>query len=182
MPDLGNYVQYRGKLSRPRNSRPTCGVRNRNTRTGPKLPRVSQLDQRKDDPRSEGIVVCPVGVCLTRQSSAGPIAIPRRTRIGSANAHNSVRYLNPPADWSVTNLAVQFRVGILPKRRTRPGSRDIVDFRADGTCLGEWFKEIKKRTHLTRLGLRPNIRSLFVTRGLLWIQLPCSTAYPALCV
>src|SRR5437773_1641768 len=120
------------------------------------------------------------GFCLIRQSSAAPIAIPRRTRIASVNAHNSVRYLNRPVDWSVTNLAVQFRLGILPKRRSRPGSRDIVNLRADGTCLVEWFKKIGSERHLTLLGLRAHIRSLFVTRGFLRRQLPCSTPDPGL--
>ena len=83
----------------------------------------------------ETIVACTIGFCLIRQSSADQIAISRRTRIASVNAHNSVRYLNRPVDWSVTNLAVQFRLGILPKRRSRPGSPDSVDLRADGTCL-----------------------------------------------
>jgi hypothetical protein len=146
--------------------------------------RAARLSIRSPQRRSaiEGIVACPVGLCLTRQSSVVPIAIPRRTRIGSVNAHNSVRYLNRPVDWSVANLALQFWLGILPKRRSRPDSRDIVDLGADGTCLVEWFKEIRSESHLTLLGLRANIRSLFVTRGLLRRQLPCSTAYPALCV
>jgi hypothetical protein len=95
----------------------------------------SQPDQRSGDPHFDTIVACTIGFCLIRQSSAGPIAIPGQTRIGSVNAHNSVCYFNHCVDRSVTNLAVQFRLGILPKRRSRPGSPDIVDLRADGTCL-----------------------------------------------
>ena len=96
---------------------------------------ASQADQRSGDPRFEAMVACTIGFCLIKQSSAGPIAIPRPTRIGSVDAHNSVHYFNRPVDRSVTNLAIQFRLGILPKRRTRPGSRDIIDLRADGTRL-----------------------------------------------
>ena len=84
-----------------------------------------------------------IGFCLIRQSSADPIAIPRRTRIGSINAHNSVRYFDRPVDWSLANLAVQFRLGILPKRCSGPDSRDIIDLRADETYLAEWFRKIR---------------------------------------
>jgi hypothetical protein len=104
---------------------------------------VDSASQRSGDPRFETIVAYTIGFCLIRQSSADPIAMPRRTRIGLANAHNSVRYFNRPVDRSVTNLAVQFRLGILPKRRSRPGSRDIVDLRADGTCLAEYPKSLR---------------------------------------
>jgi hypothetical protein len=96
---------------------------------------VDSASQRSGDPHFETIVVCTIGFCLIRQSSVGPIAITGWTRIGSVNAHNSVCYFNHCVDRSVTNLAIQFRLGILPKRRSRPGSRDIVDLRADGTCL-----------------------------------------------
>jgi len=157
-----------------------CGVRNPNTTTA-KRQRVSTRSTQRHS-HFETIVACTIGFCLIRQSSAGPIAIPRRARIGSVDAHNSVRYFNRPVDRSVTNLAIQFRLGILPKRRSRPGSRDIVDLRADGTCLVEWFKGIESERHLTLLGLRANIRSLFVTRCLLRGQLPCSTSYPGLWV
>jgi hypothetical protein len=143
---------------------------------------ASQQDHRSGDPHFETIVACTIGFCLIRQSSADPIAILRRTRIGWVNAHNSVRYINRPVDWSVTNLAVQFRLGVLPKRRSRPDSRDIVDLRADGTRLVESFKKIRSERHLTLLGLRANFRSLIVTRGLCRTQLSCSRAYPALCV
>jgi hypothetical protein len=69
---------------------------------------------RSGEPHFKIIVACTIGFCLIRQSSADPIAVPRRTRIGSVNAHNSVRYFNRPVDRSVTNLAIQFRLGILP--------------------------------------------------------------------
>ena len=94
---------------------------------------------------------CALGLCPIRQSSVVPIAIPRRTRIGSFYAHNSVDYFNRPVNRSVTNLAVQFRLGILPKRRSRSGSRDIVDLCADGTCLSERFKEIGSERHVPLL-------------------------------
>ena len=85
--------------------------------------------------RFETSVASTIRFCLIRQSSAGPIAIPRRTRIGSVNAHNSVRYFNRPVDRSLTNLAIQFRLGILPKRRTRLDSSNIIDSGARGTDL-----------------------------------------------
>jgi len=125
---------------------------------------VDSASQRSSDPHFDTIVACTIGFCLIRQSSAGPIAIPRRTRIGSVNAHNSVRYFNRRVDRSITNLAIQFRLGILPKRRSRPGSPDTVDLRTDGTCLAEYSKSLR------------HSRSPF--RG----QLPCSTAYPELWV
>jgi hypothetical protein len=105
----------------------------------------------RDNRRLYYRILSAIGFCLIRQSSAGPIAIPRQTKIGSVNAHNSVHYFNRPVDRSVTNLAIQFRLGILPKRRSRPGSRDIVDFCADGTCLSRMFKEIESERHLTVL-------------------------------
>ena len=58
-----------------------CGVRNLIAQSPNDS--ASQLDQRSGDPRFETIVACTIGFCLIRQSSAGPIAIPRRTRIGS---------------------------------------------------------------------------------------------------
>src|SRR6266487_3755189 len=105
----------------------------------------------RDNRRLYYRILSAIGFCLIRQSSAGPIAIPRRTRIGSLNAHNSVYYFNNSVDRSVTNLAVQFWLGILPKRRPRSGSRDIVDLCADGTCLSERFKEIGSERHVPLL-------------------------------
>ena len=52
---------------------------------------ASQADQRSGDPRFETMVACTIGFCLIKQSSAGPIAIPRPTRIGSVDAHNMNR-------------------------------------------------------------------------------------------
>jgi hypothetical protein len=91
---------------------------------------------------SRQIIAWIIEFCLIRQSSVVPIAIPRRTRIGSVNAHDSVHYFNRPVDRSITNLAVQFRLGILPKWRPGLATFDIVDLRADGTRLSERFKEI----------------------------------------
>ncbi len=62
-------------------------------------------------------------------------AIPQRARIGSARAHNSNNY----SDYSVTrrsaDLAVQRRLGLLPKRRIRTCSVDCSDPLANGTAL-----------------------------------------------
>jgi hypothetical protein len=52
-----------------------------------------------------------------------------------SHGHNSVDHSNPSVNWGVTSLAVQFRVGILAKRRIRPDSFDRNYPRADGTHL-----------------------------------------------
>src|SRR5437762_12940618 len=101
-----------------RNSDALTGVATSNP-----LPRIGPSRRTRAFGGFETIVACTIefyrilsaiGFCLIRQSSAGPIAIPRRTKIGSVNAHNSVRYFNRPVDRSLTNLAIQFRLGIYP--------------------------------------------------------------------
>jgi hypothetical protein len=47
------------------------------------------------------------------------VVTPPRRRIGSADAHNSNHYFDSPSARSVANLAVQWRLGLLPKRWVR---------------------------------------------------------------
>ncbi len=99
------------------------------------------------------------------------IAIPRRARIASAHAHNSDNY----SDYSVTRrsaeLAVQLRVGLLPKRRIRACSVDRADPLVDGTDLN--------RARTINRGKRFELNQLFLAASRRFLIRSCASLIAA---
>jgi hypothetical protein len=73
-----------------------------------------------------------------RQISTSKI-VPRGEMIQERRTyeHDSVDYPNPAVDWCATNVALQFRLGILAKWRIRLDSFDSDYSRVDGKSLNE---------------------------------------------